>query len=248
MPDRASLPRYQQLARTLIARIEDGTYPVGGTMPTEQELTAEFGVSRHTVREALRILATQRYVRRRQGAGSEVISDAPKATYRHSMRSLTELFEYAADTRLEIARTAIIESDDALAGELGRMPGRRWLMAEGVRRARGGGPISFTRIFLHEDFAELEPELRSLSGPIYRIIEDRFGARVEEVAQEIAAEPFSPVAAAALGVEPGAVAVRITRRYLDETDQPLIVSISWHPAETFSYAMRLRREEAAGVT
>jgi GntR family transcriptional regulator len=216
---------------------------VGGTLPTEQELTAEFGVSRHTVREALRVLSTQRYVRRRQGSGSEVISDAPKATYRHSMRSLSELFEYAADTRLEIGRTAVILSDDALAGELGRLPGRRWLMADGVRRARGGDPISFTRIFIHEDYAALEPELRGLSGPIYRTIEARFGVRVEEVAQEIAAEPFGPEAAAALGVEPGAMAVRIIRRYLDETDQPLIVSISWHPAETFSYAMRLRRED-----
>ncbi|GIX13073.1 MAG: GntR family transcriptional regulator [Paracoccaceae bacterium] len=239
-------PRYQQLARTLIERIEAGVYPVGGTLPTEQELTAEFGVSRHTVREALRILSLQRYVHRRQGSGSEVISAAPQAVYRHAMRSLSELFEYAADTRLDLRRVAMTEPDAALAAELGRMPGRRWLMAEGVRRARGGDAISFTRIFIHEEFAALEGELGRLPGPIYAEIERRFGVRVEEVAQEISAEPFAPEAAAALGVAPGTMAVRMMRRYLDEADRPLIVSMSWHPAETFSYGMRLRREDRAG--
>jgi DNA-binding FadR family transcriptional regulator len=37
--------------------------PPFGTSPTEQQLTAAFGVSRHTVREAFQILVAERLVR-----------------------------------------------------------------------------------------------------------------------------------------------------------------------------------------
>jgi hypothetical protein len=35
------------------------------------------------------------------------------------------------------------------------------------------------------------------------------------------------------------------RRYLLKGGETLQVSLSWHPAERFTYAMRLRREPAA---
>ena len=46
--------RYGRVAHALIAEISGGRYPVGGRMPTEAELEARFGVSRHTVRAAIR--------------------------------------------------------------------------------------------------------------------------------------------------------------------------------------------------
>jgi GntR family transcriptional regulator len=47
------LPIYQQIANELRSRINDGTIPRGGKLPTEAELTAEFSVTRATVRQAL---------------------------------------------------------------------------------------------------------------------------------------------------------------------------------------------------
>ncbi|MEM9047940.1 MAG: GntR family transcriptional regulator [Pseudomonadota bacterium] len=241
-----AMPRYQALAITLIGRIERGEHALGRLLPTEQELCAEFGVSRHTVREALRLLAAQGYVRRRQGSGSEVIADRPRAGYRHSMRSLSELFEYAEDTELVFSEIAMVTADEALAARLGRRPGRAWLRAEGVRHTRSGTPLAGARVYLHEDFAPLAADLPLHKGPVYPLIEERFGARVAEVAQEITAGAFPQGIAAALGLAADAMAIRVTRRYLDASDQPLIVAFNWHPAETFSYAMRLRREEGAG--
>jgi DNA-binding LacI/PurR family transcriptional regulator len=59
-------------------RIGDGTYPPGGALPSERELTGEFGVSRVTVRNAIERLETQRLVARAPGRGTYVRgSDAP---------------------------------------------------------------------------------------------------------------------------------------------------------------------------
>ncbi|MFE0413621.1 winged helix-turn-helix domain-containing protein [Streptomyces tendae] len=47
---------YDQLARIITARIEDGTYAAGSRLPGEMILAQEFAVGSNTVRRALEIL------------------------------------------------------------------------------------------------------------------------------------------------------------------------------------------------
>ena len=53
----SSAPRYMTLAETLRSGIASGHPAVGELLPTEHALTEQYGVSRHTVHEALRLLA-----------------------------------------------------------------------------------------------------------------------------------------------------------------------------------------------
>jgi GntR family transcriptional repressor for pyruvate dehydrogenase complex len=63
---------YRDIARRLMDRINDGTYPVGGRLPAEREISAEFNVSRPTVREAIIALEVQGVVEVRVGSGAYV--------------------------------------------------------------------------------------------------------------------------------------------------------------------------------
>jgi GntR family transcriptional regulator, hexuronate regulon transcriptional repressor len=60
---------YQQLARTLIAAIDAGTFKVGDRLPAERELAIEYDMSRPTVREAIIALEVQGLVEVRVGSG-----------------------------------------------------------------------------------------------------------------------------------------------------------------------------------
>lgn len=60
------------MADQLLQLVLDGEFPVGGSLPSEAELAARFGVSRLTVREAIRTLASTRVIGVQQGRSSVV--------------------------------------------------------------------------------------------------------------------------------------------------------------------------------
>ena len=61
--------RYHQIAEEVKSRILSGTYASGRLLPSESELSAEFNVSRVTVRKALEILRDEGLADSRQGFG-----------------------------------------------------------------------------------------------------------------------------------------------------------------------------------
>ncbi|MEY4871278.1 MAG: phosphonate metabolism transcriptional regulator PhnF, partial [Pseudomonadota bacterium] len=69
----ARSPLWREIAATLQAEIARGHFPAGTRLPTEADLSARFGVNRHTVRHALADLAARGLVLSRRGAGVFVI-------------------------------------------------------------------------------------------------------------------------------------------------------------------------------
>ena len=57
----------KQIAEQLRAAIVSGQFKIGERLPTEDELAQRYGVSRPSVREALKRLAAQNLVRARRG-------------------------------------------------------------------------------------------------------------------------------------------------------------------------------------
>ncbi len=72
-------PAYQQLADRLRAEILSGELAPGSRLPAEAELTERLGVSRSTVREALRVLASQRLIVTTRGVTGGSFVTAPAA-------------------------------------------------------------------------------------------------------------------------------------------------------------------------
>jgi len=64
-----AVKQYEMVAERLRQRVVHGDLQPGARLPNEAELAAAFGVSRATVREALRVLAAQNLIRTSKGAG-----------------------------------------------------------------------------------------------------------------------------------------------------------------------------------
>ena len=67
------IPYYRHMASVLMDEIGKGAYSVGAALPTERELCERFEVSRHTTRDALKVLEQKGLIKRRQGSGSTVV-------------------------------------------------------------------------------------------------------------------------------------------------------------------------------
>ena len=65
-----SAGRAETTADALLGLVLDGTFPPGSSLPSEAELAGRFAVSRLTVREAIRSLASTRVIRVQQGRSS----------------------------------------------------------------------------------------------------------------------------------------------------------------------------------
>jgi DNA-binding GntR family transcriptional regulator len=235
-------PLYARIETQLREAIAEGRYAVGTLLPTEAELCASLGVSRHTIREALRRLAEAGLVERRQGAGTMVVARQPQGGTVQSLRSIESLFQYAADTRLEIhqCRMAPLTPQDAAA--VPAPPGEAWLHLEGLRIGQDGAAIATAEVLIHPRFAAIASSLPE-RGAIYAMIESHFGVQVAEVVQEMTAAALPAPVAAKLQRRPREVGLHFVRRYLLEDGSTMLLSRSWHPARRFTYAMRLRRGE-----
>lgn len=65
-------PQYKRIERDISEKISSGYYGVGNSLPTEQELGKQYGVSRVTVRKALDNLVAQDLLIRTPGVGTFV--------------------------------------------------------------------------------------------------------------------------------------------------------------------------------
>jgi len=231
-----------QIANELIDGIGGGIYPVGGLLPTEMELCEQYGISRSTVREALRKLRDVGLISRQRRVGTKVLSRAPSASYRQPTNSISDLLQYADDTRVEILATKRLVSDPALADQLECRVGRAWLRVDSLRTIPDTpNPICMTTAYIDARLPNLERNLEGIDGPISAMLERTYGVRIARIEQSIQAIALGKRQARLLKAEPGSPALLATRRYYREDGTLIELSSAVHPSDRFTYVTSLVR-------
>jgi DNA-binding GntR family transcriptional regulator len=233
-----------QIHATLKERILSGHYGVSAVLPTEAELSMEFKASRHTIREALRGLANQGFVQRRQRVGTVVVSREPEATYTQSVHSIEDLFQIATRTHYVMHGSETIRLDRSVAQRVAGDDGEEWIRVTGVRWDQpGGSPICFIQSYIPSRYAQIVARFGESKGPFYAMLERESGESIEEVNQEITAVTMPDAVARALGLNSGSLSLLLLRRYTTKRGT-LIASFNWHRADQFAYRMQLHRRAA----
>ena len=107
-------PRYAVIANEVAGAIGRGQFPVGTLLPSETELRAQYDVSHHTVREAMRVLQDLRLVAPERGRGTRVVArSATSSRYVHTLEAIPDLGEVARETRIKVLRRTRIRRDAA---------------------------------------------------------------------------------------------------------------------------------------
>lgn len=192
--DTRSLPI--QLAELLRGRITSGEWGPGQQLPSEQTLSDEAGVSRPTVRAALRILSTSRLVRVRPGAGTFVTPRGPGVVAGlQELRSMTAIISEqrpGSEVRWRLRERRIATSEEAAHFDV-ELP----LQVIALERSfvSGDEVIAFEWALLNADLLPREFDPAQIQGSIFGVLgplgllPDQAVANVHAVNDETVAWP-----------------------------------------------------------
>jgi GntR family transcriptional repressor for pyruvate dehydrogenase complex len=169
--DRRMLHRI--VAEALVDRILSNVYPENSLLPPERELCTDMGVSRTVVREAIKLLETQRLVRIEHGRGTIVQAPDP-GLVRDSLELLLRRGGYEMEDLMEIRK--ILEVGMAALAAERRTPAHLEVMQRclDTMRARPGEPEGYVDadVGFHDEIARAARNplfsllLSALAGPL----------------------------------------------------------------------------------
>ena len=200
---------HEVISMDLVAQIEDGTLSPGDRLPSELELSARFGVSRMTVRQALGRLERQGLVTRRQGSGTFVNERTQRHRDANVLGFHNEIgLEASAVTTRELVHDVVVpDADVASALKL-----KAEQTAVHLVRLRYVDGIA---VALQESWVPyvVAPEIARtplIGGSLYQTLAAA-GVRVQGAIQQVTAVAADLEIASALGLEPGHPVIFITR-------------------------------------
>lgn len=238
-------PRYLAVAQMLSKAITSGEYGVGSLLPTETELCERFGVSRHTIREALRKLRDLGLVSRHQGVGTRVQRSEISGRYVIALDSILDMWRHVQATEPKVVYKAIERKQDALI-PLPSFPGdETWQRVDVLRTDVSGPkplPISLSHIYIAGAFRGVAAQVDAAKIPVFALIEKKYGQKVVSVQQEIGAVLIDRTVAKHLKTTPGSPGLSILRIYRGQGGAILQVSQAISPADRFTYGIELKLE------
>ncbi|MET7277051.1 GntR family transcriptional regulator [Kribbella sp. NPDC005582] len=183
-----SVPLHYVVKTRLIELVEE--LGEGAGLPPERVLAKEFGVSRWTMRQAIRELIADGRLRARQGQGTFVAT--PKIVQPLALVSYTEALRAQGHTPArEVVKFDEIPADDVLAEQLAIAPGDPVFELERVLFA-DGQPIGLETTYLSVARFPTLREVLEPTGSLYRCLVGQLGVEFgegEELLETVIASP-----------------------------------------------------------
>lgn len=233
------LPLYKQVKARILDTLYGDGLPANSKVPSERELVDELGVSRITVRQALKELVVEGHLQAQPGKGFYATGGSRKAYELELLRSFTETAQ--AHRQVPGSRTLVVEIVPAapdVAASLRLGPDRRVVS---LRRLRllDGVPVAighdWVPLGLAPDLAALDWSVTNRS--LYAELRDRYGLVPYQGETILSAALASHDDAALLGLTPPAAVLTVSQIAYDTAGQPInLTRTIHHPA---AYPLRL---------
>ena len=213
-----------------------GKFPAGSQLPPEMELLQMMGISRTTLREALRILEEQRLIRKRRGLGTFVMERAIVKDMSQNF-GITEMISQAGYT--PGTRDFKIFSDKAsksLAGKLSIPEKSIIVMIERVRTANDT-PIVWTRDIMPQEYlGGWMPTGANLKGvSLYECLERYANIRIVDGVASFNPVQASREIAEKLSIKRNALLLLIEQVDHDQEQRPVLYSAEYHLTDKFNF-------------
>jgi GntR family transcriptional regulator len=232
------VPLYYQAARALEQAIEAGRLPRGSKLESELDLAEQLGISRPTMRAAIKQLVDKGMLVRRRGIGTIV---APKPVRR--VVALTSLYddlkEAGREPRTRVLALEEIPCPPEIAEHLGLEPGVPVLHFDRLRVAHSVDPypIALMHNVVPADLLEITEDDLERTG-LYELFRKN-GMLPHIATQRIGARKAADEEAEFLEIEPGDPVLTMVRVAYDTDGRPIEYGCHRYPAESYWFEMML---------
>ncbi len=235
------IPKYYRLKGHLLEMTK--TLPPGSPVPPERTLSAEFGTSRTTVRQALQELVVEGRLERIQGKGTFVAK--PKVAQALRLTSYTEdMRAQGLEPTSRLLGVDDLLADAELAARLEIRAGTKVLRVERLRMANGEPMAIEVTHLASRRFPGLRDELAKYTS-LYAALEERYGVRLTEAEETIETVPAPPREAALLGTDVGLPLLLLSRHSWAQDGSPVEYVHSLYRGDRYKFVARLSRPAAA---
>jgi GntR family transcriptional regulator len=216
---------FQRLQADLSALIL--STPAGQRLISEPQLAKQLGVSRATLREAMRTFETQGLIRRRQGAGTFVVGKVPVMEAGLEVLESLETMARRMDLKISLSDLHVeqAESDKKTAEALDVSEGTRLTRVRRVMRA-DNRPVAYLIDTLPEEILKPEDLPQGFSGSVLDyLLSSTVDPRVSRAA--ISATNAPADVAKALEIQRGDVLLHFASQLYDADGRVVDYSVSY---------------------
>ncbi len=240
MPENTCVPLYQQIKEDIKSAIERGKYKPKEKIPPEPELSAEYSVSRITVRRAVEELCNEGYLVKMQGRGTFVSTPRihRKMTGGNRMESFSKTCrDYGMRPGARLLDRKIVPVREDEKAFWGCEEETLLLYIQRVRTA-DGQPIFLENLFLlYEDFKPLM-QANWYNTSAFAAIEEVGGRRVTDTSRRtIEIARASSEQASALNVPLGEPLLFLNCYFIDQNQKPLCIGRQYYVGSRYMFEM-----------
>jgi GntR family transcriptional regulator len=230
-------PLYRQVYDIIVRKVAQGQWRPGESLPSEQALAAELGVSQGTMRKVLDALTAEKLLERRQGKGTFIAENTQE-------RALFRFFRMARPGGERLTPAPGVESvkvRTSRAPEQARLDlGRGDRVVEIVRtRLIDGRPAIREHIILPSaQFPGIEKR-PALPNTLYSLYQTEYGINIVSAREELRAVLATPEDNAVLGAPIGCPLLLIDRLAISLQELKVEWRVSRVRTDDFVYAVTL---------
>jgi DNA-binding GntR family transcriptional regulator len=225
MPYEYTPPKYAQVIGEIQRRIESGEYQPGSLLPSEHQLSAEFGTARPTVVRALRVLRQEGWIDTQQGKGSFVRGRPALAGVSAERRGRAELDRDESREPGELLSVSAEAAPARVAALLGVKPGAEVTSRRRLIRTDDGDPSEIVTWWLPPALAERTGlgSAEPVRGGVRQVLSRAAGIRIDHVVEQVAARRADTHEARLLGISRSAPVLALYVSARDASGQPVLV-------------------------
>ncbi|CUH50981.1 phosphonate metabolism transcriptional regulator PhnF [Shimia marina] len=233
---RKRTPIWHSIANTLTEDIAEGRYGPGDKLPTEAELSARFGVNRHTVRHALKSLAENRLVHARRGAGvyvAQVPTDYAIGKRVRFHRNITQAGRLPGKAVLHLETRS---ADEKECRALDLPPGSQVHVYDGLSLVDDNPIALFRSAFPSKRFPSLLQDLDRLRS-VTEALKEHGVADYTRASTRMSAKRASATQALHLKIAEGDPILRTVAVNVDTTQTPVEFGTTWFAGDRVTLTM-----------